>query len=444
MRRTPGPAPAPREAFLRAALAVTVALATPVAAAPPPVPAHVAKPAHPAAPAAHGSTHAHGTKGASGGPVAPLPPWPPRDSLAEAEAARLTAGAFASYDSAHGGFVKRDGTPIEAAIELALAQGRAGDALAFARALRAMHGLRALRDSVGGGFVESPADLDARSTKFDKPTSIHARRMELLALVREISPAADVADWEADRRWVDDYFDRVLIDPRGGVFVGQVGDRELEPEANGLALQAWWRWGVLQQDAKRRAFAWATLDRVWSQCRDLELGMVRRDVWGKIHDPSLLADQSEFGRGCLFAYLAAGRDSDLVRARMLGDLIVQHFEIREKVKVTGGFRPEYMSERYGHARRLRRPFDDNARAARFLAELTVVTRDTSYAGAARRAIVAFAPQLQKPALANAEWALAAAAFTRETGVMRGTWGEGPKAKPAPGGAKPGRKPGRRR
>ncbi|MCC6653342.1 MAG: hypothetical protein IT348_19480, partial [Candidatus Eisenbacteria bacterium] len=83
-----------------------------------------------------------------------------------------------------------------------------------------------------------------------------------------------------------------------------------------------------------------------------------------------------------------------------------------------------------------RPFDDNARAARFLAELGAAARDPAISGAGRRAWAAFAKQFDKPRLETAEWALAVRATWADDGPARSTWGEAPPAPPKSAVKKP--------
>ncbi len=365
------------------------------------------------------------TAGFTAGPARAQFVSPAPDSVADrALYERLSALAMAAFDSARGGFVRRDGTPCEAAIELAVARGRDGDSLAARRARFTLAWTRALLDTVGGGYVTSIKDRDPGHTSFEKLTIPNARRLELL--VRSPGAAGN-----AERRVID-YFERVLIEPRGGFLTGQGGSQDLEPESNGFALQAWWRLGVRDADFTRRAFGWKSLDRVWAVCRDEQLGLVRKDVWGKVREPSLLVDQCEMGRALLFAWRAAGRDTDLVRARALGLLVCANFEDGAK----GGFREEFAGERYGKSRRSPRPFDDNARAARFLAELGAAARDPAISGAGRRAWAAFAKQFDKPRLEAAEWALAVRATWADDGPARSTWGEAPPTPPKSAVKKP--------
>lgn len=336
---------------------------------------------------------------------------------------RLSSLSMAAFDSVRGGFVRKDGTPCEAAIELAIVRGREGDSLAARRAAYTLRWMRMLVDTVGGGYVTGMRDRDPSHPHFEKLTAPNARRLELLAMAPD--------GLNGDERRIVDYFERVLIDPRGGFLNGQGGSQDLEPESNGLALQAWWRMGVRAEEPKRRAFAFLSTERVWASCRDEELGMVRRDTWGKMRDPSLLADQAEMGRALLFAWQAAGRDTDLVRARGLALHIAARFEDDSK----GGFRVEFAEDRFGHTRRSPRPFEDNARTARFLVELGVAADEPVYVRTARRAWGAFTKQFEKPRLETAEWALAVRATWANDGPVRSTWGEKPAPRPVPA-AKP--------
>jgi uncharacterized protein YyaL (SSP411 family) len=334
--------------------------------------------------------------------VAPAPAPPPAPVYATTQDRALyetlCAQVMAAFDSSRGGFVGRDGAPVEGAIELALARGRDGDALALARARQTLHWMHALMDTVAGGYVSTLKDMDPRETRFEKLTSLNARRLEVLtqALAIERDPVL-----ERDAQRVLEYFDRLLTDPRGGFYNGQLGSREFEPEANGIALQGWVRWAAAHDDARRRDLAWRTTDMLWNSCREADLGMVRRDIWGTIHDPSLLSDQVEMARGCLFLFSAAGRDSDGLRAAALVRHLRVHFEDERK----GGFREEYAYERFGHAHRASRPADDNARAARLLIEYGVANADTSTIGSARRTLTSFVRDA-RPRLETAEWALA--------------------------------------
>lgn len=362
----------------------------------------------------------------------PAPPAAPAGDPADrALYERLCAQVASLYDSTRGGFVRKDGRPSEVAIELALARGADGDTLALGRALATLRWMHGLLDTVGGGYVEGVRDLDIRSDAFEKRTDSNLSRLDLLARVA----ARPGEPFAKDARAVVDYAERLLVDPLGGFATAQIGSRDLEPESNGIALRGWWRWAVATGDPRRRDFAFKSHDRLWKDCRDDDLGLVRRNTWGKIREPSLLADQAEIGRAFVFGWQAAGRDSDLARARAIGTHVREHFEDLKQ----GGFRSEYAYERFGHSRRGARPFEDNAVAARFLAELGAATADTSWTNAARRAWGAFGKQFDKPKFETAAWALAVRATWAGPDLARSDWGVKAAKKAAPAGKGKGAK-----
>lgn len=326
---------------------------------------------------------------------------------------RLSAQVMGLYDESRGGFVGNDGKPSEAAIELGLARGAEGDSVAMARALHTLRWMHALLDTVGGGYFEGIKDVDHATAAFHKRTDSNMRRLELLASVADRKGET----FGKDARVVVDYADRLLSDHVGGFYSGQGGSRELEPETNGIALRGWWRWAVHTQEPRQRDFAIRSSERLWKDCRDAELGMVRRDTWGKVREPSLLPDQAEMGRAYLFGWQAAGRDTDLTKARVLAQHLRDHFVDREK----GGFASDCATQEAKSSRRGSGAFEDNAVAARFFAELGAATGDTVWTNTARRAWVAFDKQFEKPKLESAEWALAIRATWAGSTVTQGDW-----------------------
>lgn len=367
-------------------------------------------------------------------PAAPARP-PAADPADRALYDRLSLQVMTLYDEPRGGFVRRDSRPSEAAIELALVRGAEGDSLALGRALATLRWMHGLLDTVGGGYFEGARDADAATASFEKRTDSNLRRLGLLARVAKRPDDA----YARDARRVVDYAERLLVDHPGGFVTSQVGSRDLEPESNGAALRGWWRWAVHTADPRLRDFAILSEERLWKDCRDEDLGLVRRNTWGKVREPSLLVDQVEVGLAFLHGWEAAGRDSDLARARTIAAHVREHFEDTRK----GGFREEYAYERFGHSRRSGRPFEDNAVAARFFAELGAATADTAYTNVARRAWAAFDKQFEKPKLESAEWALALHATWSGPALARSDWGERAK-KAAPAKAPAKKKPAAKR
>ncbi len=340
------------------------------------------------------------------------------------DAARLDhlyAGVAADYDSARGGFVTRDGAPVESAIELAFALGReTGDPLWSARGRRTLTWTNALYDSAGGGFFLRLRDANHMGTTFEKPTGANALRLE--NLVDEWQRGGAEEGRVVGARIVD-YMDRVLADGRGGFIAGQVGDRALVPEANGKAIRAWLRWAAATADPRTRDFALKSLDRVWETCWAEGVGMVHPDEFGRASGAPRLTDQTEMGRAYVLGAHLAGRQSDLDRARKLGNLLLAHFEDPEK----GGFAEDATPHgEGGKVHRGGRKFDQNASAVRFLAELASISGMNEYRDAARRAVQAFDGNLGHPGADAADWALALRALKVPDLPPRPKWNETPK------------------
>src|SRR5678815_3499730 len=175
---------------------------------------------------------------------------------------KLTASVAASFDTTRGGFVTRDRAPNESAIELAWTLGR-DDAASRTRARRSVEWTWSLYDSVGGGFLQSERDARHDVAFFEKRTDANAWRLE-----NRIDAWLDArrhGSGDADRRvilQVVDFFERVLLDGRGGFVAGQVGDRDLLPESNGPAIHAYLRWAAASGESRWRDFAWKSLDPV--------------------------------------------------------------------------------------------------------------------------------------------------------------------------------------
>jgi uncharacterized protein YyaL (SSP411 family) len=322
---------------------------------------------------------------------------------------RLCAQVAASYDTARGGYVDKSGLPSESAVELSLRLGRDRAHPEWKeRALATLAWTRALQDTMSGGFVarrpKSPADGGA----FDTRTDINARRLE--ALVSAWQATGD-ASWRRDAEQVARFIDRILLDGRGGFVAAQVGDRTLEPAANGVAIHAWLAWGASSGTRGVRDFSLRSIERVWETCFDPTGVLLRRGDLGEVIIWPQLADQVEMGRALVLAWHLCGRPRDLDRAKHLGQLLIEKFEDKEK----GGFMTQARPRKDGTIRRADREADENARAALFLEELTNASGDRRYHDAARRARVAFAKELEEAGTGAADWALALrAALTPET------------------------------
>lgn len=306
----------------------------------------------------------------------------------------------AAYDSARGGFVARTGVPSESAVELALIRGREpGSARWKEQGLATIAWTRGLRDTIGGGFVVSAAEADPQYAHVYKPADVNARRLENLMQAWRLTSEPEY--WQDAARVVD-FFDRVLLDGRGGFVPGQASGFELVPEANGFAIHAWLEWAAATTDRVKRDFALRSLDRVWGTCWVPELGLLRRGSFGEVVNPPQLVDQVEMGRAFVLAARLAGRRADANHARTLGDLVLARFENQAK----GGFMTQWAATRKGKIKRAARVPAENARAALFLCELTTLTGESKYREAARRAWRELEEKLDKARLDAAGWALA--------------------------------------
>jgi uncharacterized protein YyaL (SSP411 family) len=322
------------------------------------------------------------------------------DHGARSEQRRLAAQVFAAFDSARGGFVTKSGHLVESAVELAWAEaGEGQDGGAWrTRAEATLRWSRSLLDTLTGGYFHGGRRAPGIES-IDKRTGSNARRLELLLRAWQAS-GGEVYRRDAAR--LVDWFDRVLVDGRGGFVAAQVGDRELEPEANGHAIHAWLEWAAATGDPARRDFALKSLDRVWEACWTPGLGLVRKNSFGDAAREPLLTDQVEMGRAYLLAARLCARAGDLARARALADLVIERFEERP----AGGFRTRSVPKRDGSIQRAKRLAGENARAARFLHELSSLAGGTRYREAAARSWAAHQKQMKNPRLEAADWALA--------------------------------------
>ncbi|MBI1797642.1 MAG: hypothetical protein HYR74_11415 [Candidatus Eisenbacteria bacterium] len=317
---------------------------------------------------------------------------------------RYIARIDAAYDTSRGGWVGKDGRPSESAVALAfrLARdaGAAGDGAWTARALATVAWTAQLQDSMSGGFTDRRQRSTAEGGAFEMHADVNGRRLEDLVIAWRTTGDDR---WRRDAARVVNYCDRVLLDGRGGFITAQVGDRTLQPAANGIAIHAWLAWASATGDPRPRDFALRSLDRVWGTGMDEALGvLIRRDDFGAVAAMPQLADQIETGRALLFAAQACGRAQDMVRARALAEVVLAKFADTER----GGCFTQASPRKDGTIRRAARNPGENARAALFFAELGAATGEARWSDAARRTIAAFDHDIEKTDLDAADWALA--------------------------------------
>lgn len=337
---------------------------------------------------------------------------------------RLSAQVEAAYDTKRNAFVDKSGSPSTSAAELAIRRAAedGGDAWRE-RATRTLEFTWTLFDSVGGGFVQEDKHANPAHPGFEKRADANALRLSNLLDMME-------AGWgdpaEARAAQVVDYFDRVLLDGRGGFMPSQVGDRFLLAEVNGLALHAWLRWCAASGDLRGRDFAVKSLDRVWEHCWDERFGLMRKGDFDVVISPPLLVDQVEFGRACVLSAQVMGRDADRRRAIQLGEIVLGRFEDTKK---GGGFYTKAVPDKDGGTKKAGADLAENARAARFLCELSAMTGDPKYREAARRAWTVLDQKIAREGLGAAEWALAVRETFEPTTWAKVEWPQPEERKP---------------
>ena len=322
----------------------------------------------------------------------------PVDERARLE--QLVDVVAASYDTSRGGFVDKAGAPSEGAIELGLRLGRdAAGAEWKQRALVTLNWTRSLMDTVSGGFVARRPKSAAEGAAFDTRTDVNSRRLALLLAAWR---ATGDARYRKDAGRVAGFMDRVLLDGRGGFVAAQVGDRDLVPAANGVAIHAWLEWAAANTDAGQRDFAIRSIERVWEVSFDPLGVLLRKNNVGDVLAWPQLSDQVEMGRALVLSARLCDRAKDLERAKALGRVVIGKFEDRTK----GGFMTQARPKKDGTIQRAGRDAAENARAALFMAELAAATGDHAFHDAGRRALAAFDAEQAKAGLGAADWALA--------------------------------------
>jgi len=339
---------------------------------------------------------------------------------------RLTGFVAASFDSARGGFVTRDRTPNESAIELAWRLAPTDDAWRR-RARIGVAWTWSLYDSVGGGYLLSERDARHDVASFDKRTDANAWRLEnRIDAWRDARRRGKSADDDLRAiRQVLDFFERVLLDARGGFVAGQVGDRDLVPAQNGPAIHAYLLWAAASGEPRWRDFAWKSLDRIWTGEWNPDFGLLRLGALGQVISVPRLDDQVAMGRAFVLAAWVGGRESDLPRARALGDLLLARFEDRK----LGGMRVQVALARDGRVKGAARDAEPNAKAARFLAELAALTGDAKYRDAARRLVDQYVPGRNRGAVDDADWVLAMRMLDHPELPEKSAWKAAEKAAP---------------
>jgi uncharacterized protein YyaL (SSP411 family) len=329
--------------------------------------------------------------------------------------ARLCGQIEADYDSTHGGWVTHGGEPQTGFVALALAQARDGGPAYWKNfAIHTVDWTWTLYDSVGGGFYQRAANARSIDPSFEKRTDSNSGRLENLVEAWQLEGTDRLRGHAAA---VADFFDRVLADGRGGFVDGQVGDRNLVPRSNGLAIRAWMEWAAATANPRPRDFGLKSLDRTWSECWTDSMGMLRHNAFGEVSDPPQLADQVEMGRAYVLGAHLGSREIDLKHAVTVGELVERNFADPKK----GTWRTQAAKDHSGKIHSAASDPAENARAALFLAELASVTGDSRWREAAQRGIRAWAENMGHAGDAAGDWALALRALTGADLPKRPEW-----------------------
>ena len=302
-----------------------------------------------------------------------------------------------AFDSTAGGFVSRAGYPDESAIDLGFILGRRDGMQRWrGHSLYTTQWMLGLEDSVGGGFYARHEREAANA--FDRPTALNARRLENLA--DAWLATNDTRYWVTAVRLLE-FAERNVVDGRGGFTSDPVGDQDLLPDVNGIAIHAWLRWWAAGRDPKRRDFALKTIDRLWTQSWSDSFGFVRTNSFGDLLAWPRLSDQVEMGRAMVLSARLAGRAVDLMRAKRVAEVMLAQFADER-----GALRSEAPIHKGRASSRGPRVPRENARAALFLCELAHVSGEGRWIDSARRIWRAFPKEADKTRLEAAEWALA--------------------------------------
>jgi len=317
----------------------------------------------------------------------------------------LTGFVATRWDTSASGYFERGGVPYIDAAELGFALGGDGSQEWLARALGTIRCALALEDStVGGFFTEPPGDLAPGAGMFRKTTMNQATRIEVF--LAAYSASGDSTFLKAASR-TSRFLERNVLDARGGFAIGPAAPTDLIPEANGAAIRAWLRWYAITGNPVRRDFALKSLSRVWNVTWKDSLGFVRVNTFGDVLEWPNLSDQVEMGRAFVLAVHLLNRPKDLARARLIGDHVLARFSSPK-----GGFFNVSEATKTGGVKKSSVKRDANARAVRFLAELSFVTGDPHYREAAQAAALIVLKNVRKRHLEDAEWVLALRALER--------------------------------
>jgi uncharacterized protein YyaL (SSP411 family) len=348
---------------------------------------------------------------------------PPRKAPTDAEFEKIAdvvgAQLDALYDTAQESWGRRQKYPIAAPVEREfLLAWRTGDERRKTRALATLDKETKLLDPVWGGMYQYSTGGDWDHPHFEKIVPVQAgaianfaqayaatgdkRRLdaakEVTRYVRDFLTAPDggfYASQDADLvthddppQWTDGH-DFYPLDDAGRRAKGIPRiDTNVYADRNGMLVQALCALFEASRDADALAAARRAALRVAkSHAAPLD-GLTHVDATPGASQPVLhLTDQVEMGR----AYLALAEASADAGMIARADALAQTLRDRFEDKKDGGFFASSLDERAGGVLPPRRkPFEENARAARFLIRLHHFTGEELWTQSAERTLRFFA------------------------------------------------------
>jgi len=343
---------------------------------------------------------------------------PPAGPLEELRA--LAAGILDGwYDGARAGWGAQQKYPLAAPVEEGLLRARLrGDAAAARRALETAAAEEALLDPAWGGMYQYSEAGAWTAPHFEKIAAVQAGALESFA---EASRATGEERYLRAARSVERYLRDFLRGPDGAFFASQ--DADAEAAGGGPAVDG--RRYYAEGDAGRRRLGMPRIDRgIYADANGLVVAGLCR-LHAATGDPApleearaaaerVVATHADPGGGFRHAATGAGPVLHLADQVALGRAFLLLHEASDPFGADPGARGRWLERAAATARVLRerfedpagggffagtedpaatgvfaerrKPFEENARAARFLIALSRRTGDAALAAAAERAL----------------------------------------------------------
>jgi uncharacterized protein YyaL (SSP411 family) len=350
---------------------------------------------------------------------------PTRRTPTDAEFAKIAEVVGAQldslYDSANESWGRRQKYPVAAPVEREfLLAWRAGEERRKSRALATLDKERKLLDPVWGGMYQYSTNGDWDHPHFEKIVPVQAGA---IANYAQAFAATGDKTWLDDAKQIQRYVRDFLTAPDGGFYASQDADlvthddppqwvdghdfyplddadrrakgipridKNVYADRNGMLIQSLCALYEASRDADALNAARKAALRVAKSHAAAIDGLTHVDATPGASQPVLhLADQVEMGRAYLALAQATGDAGMIARADALAQTLRDRFED----KTNGGFFASSVDERaIGVLPPREKPFEENARAARFLVRLHHFTGEELWTQSAQRALRFFADE----------------------------------------------------